>query len=1107
MAELDVQDLTQRLQGEARDLWIHIETEGRLEKYPAKQHARSVAARLNVDAGLIYLPGTQTQYLEDSDQPIPFRQRRYFYYLSGVDERDCHLTYDIGSDRLTLFVPAIDPKRVIWTGHGSTKEEAYERYDVDCVAYSGSVQEVVQEWMGRCREGKVYVLHPSQTATPGDEKLERVDTSKLVGAIDACRVIKDEHEIELIRRANQVTAEAHKAVLKNINKFESEAQVEGLFLDTCVAEGAKRQAYDPIAASGENAATLHYTKNDESLQGRQLMVLDAGCEWECYASDVTRTFPLAGDWPSKESKNIYELVLKMQMACIERLKPGVRFLELHHLAHQIAIKGLLELGVLRGGSVDDIVTAGTSLAFFPHGLGHHVGLEVHDVSGVPINSLEKSQEQRLMPTSMLCGAAAQALLAAGELEEGMVLTVEPGIYFSRFALENYLKNEEHAKFIDKDVVQKYIPVGGVRIEDNLLITSKGYENLTTAPKGEEMLRLIRSEELGQKDEKVSGKLTLSVKEQALRYRRSAPKKCAVSPAPRQKPQQLELESERSCKDAIERSQQRYDFELGCYRRNAALTAAACTSCRLRKLQCSVDTASKSCLNCRQLGLLDCDEGFGAALARAPRFYAQYKINGRISAPLPPDRMLLRQGPAGNADLASDDLSHSLEEAKTDAQAPMHGARNLVPVNLDTQCGVPSACGLLCSNQLNCESHTMHMKRTVRGRSAPLDQLLDQIEQEKRLEVPHKALDAPSETVSVAARPQPAVAPSSSSDTLIAQHGANHTQRIEEYYMRQGPPTVPKKTPELPQKPLAYRHGLTTSRPSSYATLYNDSLDDRTTHRPHCSLNWLPRRSGSSLSTGSCDACGRAGIYTCFHDRSPHINPTRSSIPGNELYSRSSATSILPPPRPIEADIKPRLAAVITTYLNAIPDNRRMNITGDEICRMLEGNPPFHHLNAYLRSLGIIFEVDALRKTITDADPSVDLASLGSLKPVTARFPYKPYGFWAQSTYRYTTDNSNTNNNTKTNNSDVTRAPPHADIGLDLGDPFANPAARQLLRRRRSELIHRQRPAPYAQPLARAATQRKEREGLEQLCEEARELEEGLGVRRAQSMMFSPGLYQ
>ena len=180
-----------------------------------------------------------------------------------------------------------------------------------------------------------------------------MDSGKLQHAVSLCRVIKDPHEIKLIRKANQISADAHRAVLAGLRSMSNEAQVEAVFLDTCVAQDAKNQAYGVIAGSGANASTLHYMKNDEPLEGRQTMVLDAGCEWELYASDVTRTFPLSGTW-SKEAKEIYNIVQQMQEACIEKIKPGVRFLDLHLLAHRIAVEGLIKLGILRNGSVDEI---------------------------------------------------------------------------------------------------------------------------------------------------------------------------------------------------------------------------------------------------------------------------------------------------------------------------------------------------------------------------------------------------------------------------------------------------------------------------------------------------------------------------------------------------------------------------------------------------------------------------------------------------------------------------------------------------------------------------------------------------------------------------------
>lgn len=319
--------------------------------------------------------------------------------------------------------------------------------------------------------------------------------------MDAAREIKDEHEIRMIRRANEISGLAHRRILENIHRISNETEIEASFLDTCIAHGAKQQAYDIIAGSGENAAVLHYVKNDEPLRDRQLVCLDAGAEWDCYASDVTRTFPLKGDWPSTEARDIYQLVEKIQNECISGIRKGVKFLSLHLLAQDMVVKGLLELGILidtaKDGDKLEPHKSEVCRIFFPHGLGHHMGLEVHDVSAKPITALRKGEhgdntslESGSTPPSSTTTDYPLCPTSESTLEEGMVVTVEPGIYFSRYALAN-AKTLSIAKYINFESAEKYIPVGGVRIEDDILVTAHGNENLTTAPKGEEMLDIIR----------------------------------------------------------------------------------------------------------------------------------------------------------------------------------------------------------------------------------------------------------------------------------------------------------------------------------------------------------------------------------------------------------------------------------------------------------------------------------------------------------------------------------------------------------------------------------------------------------------------------------------
>jgi Xaa-Pro dipeptidase len=343
--------------------------------------------------------------------------------------------------------------------------------------------------------------------------------SGLRTAIDTCRVIKDNHEIDLIRQANVISGEAHINVMKYLHRFTNEAEVEAAFMKTCIARHAKLQAYDPIAGSGANAAVLHYSENEADFGNGQTVVLDAGCEVQRYASDVTRTMPInprnPGYWPSKETEAIYNLVESIQESCIKQLRPGKHFIELFWHAHYMVIDGLLKLGVLKGDR-DDIFHTGTSRAFLPHGLGHHMGLEVHDVSPVPhpplaVTARNLTPLQELFinwdpasasrtstltdPSHFALDPSSRNTLNKPEapvLEPGMVLTVEPGIYFNAFLIDRFfLSKPEHAKFIDKKFLKQYMQVGGVRIEDDLLITKDGYENLTTAPKGKAMLKVIR----------------------------------------------------------------------------------------------------------------------------------------------------------------------------------------------------------------------------------------------------------------------------------------------------------------------------------------------------------------------------------------------------------------------------------------------------------------------------------------------------------------------------------------------------------------------------------------------------------------------------------------
>ena len=405
------------------------------------------------------------------------------------------------------------------------------RYDVDCVSLTSYLDSYIYDWLLGNPRSNIYALHKAQI--PHASNLGcYIDISSLLPALNACRTLKSPHELSLIRHAINLSSFAHRSILHHVSSLNSEAEIHGRFIDICIAHGAKCQAYAPIVASGKNAAVLHYTKNDELLKGKGSVCMDAGCEWDCYASDITRTFPISTHgWPSKETAEIYALVEEMQERCIKQLRPGVAFMDLYVLAYHIAIEGLLRLGFFREGTdIDIIMESGFSRAFFPHGLGHHLGLEVHDVSAKPITDLLTEREQNSVEYvkddehihfnsknyPALCQAIEGAdsrsptFLHTSVLEENMVLTIEPGICaslppvppsnrllpskidFSPPTLSDlYLPNPAFSAIINKSILDRYMHVGGVRIEDDILITTDGFENLTTAPKGEKMLEVIR----------------------------------------------------------------------------------------------------------------------------------------------------------------------------------------------------------------------------------------------------------------------------------------------------------------------------------------------------------------------------------------------------------------------------------------------------------------------------------------------------------------------------------------------------------------------------------------------------------------------------------------
>lgn len=512
------------------------------EKYPAKAHIKSVLSYLQTFLSsspatssssclasdllaqyIIYIPGTASEAYDDTDSEVPFRQSRHFFYVTGCNLPDCSYTYDVGAGKSTLYLPAPPSARTqVYNGPSLTPSAAKELYDVDDVQIRTELDALlatsphIMALTSATTISKDWPILTLQSLVPihhAGIKQPAVPILKL--AIDAARLTKSPYEVALIREANRISSLAHEAVMRGARHARNERELKAVFVGECIRHGADEQAYGPIVAAGESGATLHYMSDSAEItdEMRNLLV-DASGEFRCYASDITRTFPLKGQF-DEESRAVYEIVLEMQKTCIGMLKAGVDYPgEVNDVAHSIMVDGLLKLGILRGKK-EEILENGIDYLFLMHGLGHYIGLETHDVGG-PRKPAAKSA--MLLPHQRRGVSEVEALhheiivnaVSAGGLPAGSVITVEPGIYINRLLLGPALEDDKVKKFIDKDVLDKYWKVGGVRIEDCVLITESGYDNLTTAPKEIDELEAITSRKAGNEWQFVDIKHDVSV---------------------------------------------------------------------------------------------------------------------------------------------------------------------------------------------------------------------------------------------------------------------------------------------------------------------------------------------------------------------------------------------------------------------------------------------------------------------------------------------------------------------------------------------------------------------------------------------------------------------
>jgi Xaa-Pro aminopeptidase len=424
-----------------------------------KRRRRAAAKAIGSDAVLI-LPAA-AEVIRNRDVHYPFRQDSDFSYLTGFPEPDAVavIAPKRKQGEFVLFCRPRDPEREVWDGHRFGVDGAVEHFGADEAHALEDLDEKLPELMA----DRARVFYPLGTdadldlavmgwlravrakARAGVRAPTELITSDRV--VHEQRLIKSKPELQVMRRAAAISAAAHQRLMERCRPGLNEQQLETEFLHACAERGARYQAYSPIVGGGRNACVLHYVNNDKALRDGDLVLVDAGCELDGYASDITRTFPVNGRFTTPQ-RTLYALVLEAQKAAIKAVKPGNRWDAPHAAALRVLTQGLVELGLIEGRQKDvpRLIKDEKYKPFYMHRTGHWLGMDVHDVGDYKVDG----KWRRLAP--------------------GMVLTVEPGLYIAPNA---EVASEQAAQF--RGI--------GIRIEDDVLVTENGHEILSRdAPK-------------------------------------------------------------------------------------------------------------------------------------------------------------------------------------------------------------------------------------------------------------------------------------------------------------------------------------------------------------------------------------------------------------------------------------------------------------------------------------------------------------------------------------------------------------------------------------------------------------------------------------------------
>jgi len=431
--------------------------------------------RTNVETGLILLLGNEESSMNYPDNPYPFRQDSTFLYFFGLDSPGLAAIIDIDQGRECIFGDDITVDDIIWMGPKPRLKEKCEKVGVSQSQPSGKLAELLKEAVNKGREihfrpqyRAENVLKIQKFLGIQPDEIQQHVSVKLIKAVVAQRSIKSEEEILQIESALDIAFKMQTTAMKMAQPGLYERDVAAEMEKIAVSMGG-RLAFPTIFTIHGETLHNHYYRN--IMSEGDLVVNDSGAENAMhYASDITRTIPIGGKFSSRQ-RDIYDLVLTAQAKAIEQIKPGVEFRNIHKLACEIMAAGLKDLSLMKG-DCREAVAAGAHGLFFQCGFGHMMGLDAHDMEDLGEDYV--GYTERIKRNNQF---GLKSLRLARSLEAGFVVTAEPGLYFIPELIDRWKAENLHESFINYENVESYLDFGGVRLEDDILVTEDGYKLL------------------------------------------------------------------------------------------------------------------------------------------------------------------------------------------------------------------------------------------------------------------------------------------------------------------------------------------------------------------------------------------------------------------------------------------------------------------------------------------------------------------------------------------------------------------------------------------------------------------------------------------------------